>query len=70
MTSESFWNYYRDEINDDANENMAANNRINDNKIITSKSFEQKAKSIGRTLSNNNILDAEVVVQLKDLSHF
>ena len=70
MTSESFWNYYRDEINDDANENMAANNRINDNKTITSKSFEQKAKSIGRTLSNNNILEAEVVVQLKDLSNF
>ena len=40
MTSESFWNYYRDERNDDANENMAANNRINDNKTITSKSFE------------------------------
>ena len=70
MTSESFWNYYRDEINDDANENMAANNRINDNKTITSKSFEYKAKSIGRTLSNNNILDAEVVVQLTDLSNF
>ena len=70
MTSESFWNYYRDEINDDANENMAANNRINDNKTITSKSFEYKAKSIGCTLSNNNILDAEVVVQLTDLSNF
>ena len=70
MTSESLWNYYRDEINDDANENMAANNRINDNKTITSKSFEYKTKSIGRTLSNTNILGAEVVVQLKDLSNF
>ena len=28
MTSGSLWNYYRDEINDDANENNAANNRI------------------------------------------
>ena len=26
MTSGSLWNYYRDEINDDANENNAANN--------------------------------------------
>ena len=29
MTSRSLWNYYRDEINGDENENNAANNRIN-----------------------------------------
>ena len=38
LTSESLWNYYRDEINDDANKNV--NHRINDNKTIRSKSFE------------------------------
>ena len=41
MTSGSLWNYYRDEINDDANEN-ASDNRINNNKTIRSKSFEYK----------------------------
>ena len=39
LTSGSLWNYYRDEIKE-ANENNAANNRINDNKTIASKSFE------------------------------
>ena len=33
MTSGSLWNYYRDEINDGANENNAARNKINNNKI-------------------------------------
>ena len=37
MTSGSLWNYYRDEINDDGNENIAANIRINNK--TTSKSF-------------------------------
>ena len=44
MTSGSLWNYYRDEINDDANEN-ASDNRINNNKTIRSKSFEYKIKN-------------------------
>ena len=35
MISESLWNYYRDKINDDANENNVANNAINNNKITT-----------------------------------
>ena len=48
MTSGSLWNYYRDEINDDVNENTY-NNRINNNKTITSKSFEYETKLIGRT---------------------
>ena len=61
MTSASLWNYYTDEINDDANESNTANNRINNNKTITSKSFEYKAKLIGSTLNRNNTLDAEVV---------
>ena len=65
MTLSSLWNYYGHEINDDANENNAACNNINNNKTITSKSFEYKTKVIGRTPNNNNILDAEVVVPLK-----
>ena len=32
MASGSFWNYYRDEINDDANENNATNKRVNNNR--------------------------------------
>ena len=55
MTSGSLWNYYRVEINDDANENNAANNRINNNETIASKPFEYKTKSIGSTPSDNNI---------------
>ena len=66
---ESFCNYYRDEINDDANENDAAHIKIN-NKTITSKSFKYKAKLIGSMPNNNNILDTEVVVPLKYLSKF
>ena len=31
MTSGSFWNYYRDEINDDENENGDNDNKINNN---------------------------------------
>ena len=48
MTSGSLWNYYRDEINDDVNEN-AYNNRINNNETVTSKSFEYETKLIGST---------------------
>ena len=40
MTSGNFWNCYRDEVNDDANENNAGNYRINNKKTTTSKSFE------------------------------
>ena len=37
MASESLWNYYRDEVNDDANENGDAGNyRINNNMTTTS----------------------------------
>ena len=37
ITSGSFWNCYRDEVNDAANENDVVNNEINSNKAITSK---------------------------------
>ena len=68
MTSGNLWNYYGDEINDYSNEN-ANNNRVNNSKAITSKSFQYKSKLIGRTANNNNIFDAEIVVPLKYLSN-
>ena len=68
MTSGSLWIYYRDDMNDCADENV--NNRINNNKTITSKSFEFKTKLKGSTPDDNNILDAEVVVPLNYLSNF
>ena len=70
MTSGSSWNYYRDEANVDAKENNAANNRMNNNKSVASKSFEYKAKIIKRTPDDNNTLDAEVIVPLKYFSNF
>ena len=36
------WNYYRDEVNDAANESYDANSKINNNKTITSESFAYK----------------------------
>ena len=70
MTSGSLWNYYRAKISDDANENDAANNRINNSKAIRSKFFEYKTKLIRSTPKDNNTLDAEVVAPLKYLSNF
>ena len=60
MTSRDLWNYYRDEINDDANKNTTKQ----------CKSCEYKTELIGRTPSNKNILHADVVVLLKHLSKF
>ena len=37
MTSGSLWNYYSDKVNDNANENNAAGNKINNKKAITTK---------------------------------
>ena len=37
MTSGSLWNFYKDEISHDVNEIDNANNRIDNNKTITSK---------------------------------
>ena len=45
MKSGSLWNFYRDEVNGDANENNAANNRISNIKMIASKSFEYNKKN-------------------------
>ena len=69
MTSVILWNYYRDYINDDANENNDDDYRVNNEKT-TSKSFESKTKVKQRTPINNNTLDTVVVVPLKYLSNF
>ena len=53
MTSGSFSNYYRHEINDDANENAINSNGINNNKAVTSKCFEYKTK-LGKCRKWNN----------------
>ena len=58
------WNYYRDEVNDNANENNADNYRIDNSNTLVSKSFEYKAKIMGNAPANNNTLDTEVVVPL------
>ena len=51
MTSGSLWSYYRDEVNDHANENNDPGRyRINNKKTTTSKSFEYKTKITGSTL--------------------
>ena len=40
VTSGTLWNYYRDEMNDDANKNNDAGNyKINNNKTTTDKPF-------------------------------
>ena len=40
MTSETLWNYYRDEVNDDVDENDDDDGyRVNNNKTRTSKYF-------------------------------
>ena len=64
MTSGSLRNYYRDEVNNDQNENYNANDRINNKKLITSKSFEYEAKIITRTPADNNELNPEIAVPL------
>ena len=42
MTSGRSWNYDRDQVNGNANENNTDNQKINNKKTITSKSFECK----------------------------
>ena len=70
MTLGSLRNYYRDEVNDDANENNADNYRIDNSKTVTRESFKYKRKMIGSTSADDNTLDIEVVVPLKYLSKF
>ena len=54
MTSRSLWNYYKDKVTEDANENDSADNgRVKKaSKIKTSKLFVYKAKIIGSTAAD------------------
>ena len=60
-------NYRRDKVNDDAIENNADNLKIIYNKATTKRSIEYKTEIVGNTTVDNNILDTEVFVPLKDL---
>ena len=53
VTLGSLWNYCRDKVNDDVNENNADNNKINNNKTIISKSFKYKTEVMERTPDDN-----------------
>ena len=57
-------------MNDSAIENNDYQNKIKNNKTITSKSFGYKTKIIGRTPHDDNILDTKVVVRIKYFSNF
>ena len=46
MKSGSLWNYYRDQINDDANENNNDDYCLNHEMVKISKPFEYKTKII------------------------
>ena len=68
LTSGSFTDYYRDEMNDGRNEKNAAGDcTINNIKKRTNWSFKYKTKIIEKTLINNNTQNARVVVPLKCL---
>ena len=54
MTTGRLWNCCRDEVNDEENENNDEGNKENDIKTIKSKSFENKAKTIGSTPDNTS----------------
>ena len=61
--TESFWNYYRDEPNSGANNNI--NYSVKD-----SKSFDYKASITGKLEGNNTEKEHEIVVPLNYLSNF
>ena len=44
MTSESWWNYYRNELNNSANETDNNDNMINNSKTKANKPFKYKTK--------------------------
>ena len=71
MTSESLWNYYRDDVNNDVHDVNTDNYNKNNNKPTRSIPFEYKTKITKSTPGNNNTeLSAEVFVIWKYLSNF
>ena len=69
MISGSLWNYYRDEVNDETNQNYN-NYGINNNKTTKSRSFEYKIKITEQTPVIASRIDTKVVVLLRYLSNF
>ena len=61
--------YYRDGVNDSANEIDDNDNKISNNKKRANKHFKYETKITEGTPNNNNKLDAEVTVPLKYLSN-
>ena len=58
VTRGNLWNYYRDQMYDDASENNDSGNyMINNNQTITSISFEYKTKIIGNNRKQVKIAD-------------
>ena len=68
MTPGSLWNSFRDEVNDDVNE-INDIYRVNNEKTITSKSFEYKTKIIGSATIDNNTLDTEGICNSRVTDH-
>ena len=62
-TTGSLWNYYRDEPN------RGANNNIN-HSIKDSKSFDYKTSTTGKLEGNKTEKEFEIVVSLRHLSNF
>ena len=65
-TTESFWNYYRDE----PNSSFGSNNSNVNYSIKDSKSFDCKTSITGKLEGDNAEKEAEIVVPLKYLSNF
>ena len=66
-TTGSFWNYYRDEPNE---ESTGGGNGAIKYSIRNSKSFEYKTSITGTLEGDNTEKEAEIVVPLKHLSNF
>ena len=75
-TSGSLWNYYRDELSDETNDDNSANKNV-----INSKSFKYKASITGNTYNvaataghyhenKEGTKEVEIAVPLKHLSNF
>ena len=57
ITSGSLFNYYSDEVNNDAHEIDASDNKSkNKKKIVTSSSFQYKTKKISSRLAENKMV--------------
>ena len=74
QTTDSLWNYYRDESNNGTDNNNNNNNNNNNitHSILNSESFDCKANFVENGVTQNNLTknDIKIVVPLKHLSNF